>query len=71
MFFIATILNSTAFFSLLNIRVLGLSAIAPVYSIIYLWYLVGSLYINYYPFSYLVRFSAATALPKIVVKSCI
>ena len=70
-FSVAIILNSMASFSLLNIRVLGSSAIAPVFSIICLWYLIGSPYINHHPFSCLVRFPTATALTEMVVKSCI
>jgi len=68
---IVTILDFMASFSLLNIRVLGLSAIAPVFSITCLQYLIGSPCINNYPLSYLVRFPAATALSKMVVKSYI
>jgi len=66
---IATILDFTASFSLLNIRVLGSSATAPIYSITCLWYSTGSPHINNYPFSCLVRFPTATALAEIVVKS--
>ena len=68
---LATILDSTASFSLLNIRVLGSSAIAPIFSIACLRYLIGSPCINYYPFSCLVRFPTATVLAKMVVKSYI
>ena len=57
----AVILNSMASFSLLNTRVLGLSATAPVYFIAYLWYLIGSLCINHCLFSRSERFPAATA----------
>ena len=67
----AIILNSIASFSLLNIRVLGLSATAPVFSITCLQYLIGSPHINYHPFSYSARFPAATTLAKIIVKSYI
>jgi hypothetical protein len=66
----AIILDSTASFSLLNIRVLGLSATAPVFSIACLRYSIGSPCINHYPFSCSVRFPAATVLAKMVVKSC-
>ena len=68
MFSAAIILNFMASFSLLNIRVLGSSAIASIFSIKCLWYLIGSPHINHYPFSYSVRFPAATALTKMVVK---
>jgi len=67
---IVTILNSTASFSLLNTRVLGSSATAPVFSIACLRYSIGSPCINNYPLSCLVRFPAATALSEMVVKSC-
>ena len=67
---LATILDSTASFSLLKIRVLGSSVMAPVFFIIYLRYPIGSLCINHHPFSCLVRFLAATVFAEMVVKLC-
>ena len=60
----ATILNSTASFSLSNLKLLGLSTTAPIYSIAYLRYLIGSPRINNYPLSCLVRFPTTTTLSK-------
>jgi len=69
MFSAAIILDSTASFSLLNIRVLSSSATAPVFSIMCLRYLIGSLCINHHPFSCLVRFFMAVSTTKPIAES--
>ena len=62
--FITIIYKSTAYFSLSNTKVLSLSATAPIFSIIYLQYLIKNPRINYCPHSYSIRFPIATALAK-------